>query len=137
MQCPTTSCARRASRRGSTFVVVALVVSTLILLSATMLVQATQNNLQLTALELRKSQMREAAFGGLRWASEAAKELPKGRATLSLRQVTVEVDFARGQAGALTVKARCSNTSGEERTLDAELRSVEGGFALTSYTFSG
>lgn len=101
---------RGARRRGATYTFLTIVFSMLLLGSATIFMGASVHAYQLAALHTRRAALREAAFGGLRWAcSDVAlvgSGTSEGAGTLQLTgDVQVAVRWRRVALGADDVVA--------------------------------
>jgi hypothetical protein len=131
---------RRGRRGGYSYTVIVMCLSALILVSASLFTQASTHTLQYSALHSRHSKLREAAFGGVRWAARDAKLEGQGAGHAVLRldgHVTVEVDYRRavGESGSalsvtsvarmldlvVTVRATCPEVEGDYRLGDFEV----------------
>lgn len=101
-------------RRGATFTMVALMTSTLLMVSAGVFMRSTGQVLELVGLETRRARVREAAFAGVAWAQrDAATGKTEGAATLELDDgVSVAVAY-RPLGDGLQVTASVSPQSGD------------------------
>lgn len=92
---------RGARRRGATFTFVCIIFSLLLLLGASIHLRTVTHVDGLSALQARRTVIREAAFGGLRWAGRdaATAAAAAGGATLHLAGVDVRVEWKRGDDG--------------------------------------
>lgn len=129
---------RLASRRGSTFTAFVLVFSAVLLASAGLYVSTTRSLSAYAAHQATASRLREAAFGGVRWAREAAaRSGTRGRGAFSLDGIEVEVRYAPRPspgAGDLPLAVRSVAREGSVALrVDAVLRARAGRFVLEDF----
>lgn len=116
---------RAARRRGATYTFLTVVFSMLLLGSATIFMGASVHAYELQALHGRRAALREAAFGGLRWAGADAlvrAGAAEGGGTLQLAAgVEVTVRWRRVAQGADDVVATADVAGVESMHLTATL----------------
>lgn len=124
----------RSRQRGGTFTFIVLATSTLFLVTASLLTDATRSTFALSAAQARITKVREAAFGGVRWAERAALRGDAAKkGVLQLQGVRVEVSYSIDAKGALEVT---SIGKGQERWLriDARLNKAGASYALDTFS---
>ncbi|MBL4850017.1 MAG: hypothetical protein JKY65_31195 [Planctomycetes bacterium] len=101
--------------RGGMFTFASLFLSTLLLLSAGLLTDASRNTYRNATASSRRSDLREAAFAGGTWGvTKDAGESPKALAgRLELSGCKVKVETKRDAQGRLIVISRATNGIGE------------------------
>lgn len=124
--------ARRARQRGSTYTMLVVASSFLIVITSSLLLQSSGHVLEHSAMQARGAQAREAAFAGVRWAARHADQsgAPEVEATLRLHQVQVDVVGRPGggpDERRVTSKAKAQ---GIEAEVTARLVRVEGAWRL-------
>lgn len=126
---------RSVSRRGGTFTFLVLIMSVMILISGTLMADASRTTFTQVAEGSRQVDVREAAFSGVTWAARAAVvegKAPAGLLELSAATVTVKTSLS-GETLRVVSSAK-GRTSG--LTIEATLRRVGAAYRLESYSTS-
>lgn len=125
---------RASRRRGSSFTLVVVATSILILMTAALFVDASRLAFLRSVAETRRTSLREGAFAGVTWAARDAAASPEaaagGPAMIALGGgLDVEVSWERVDAG-LVVTSRARSFEGQEITLEARLEPDGDGYTL-------
>lgn len=126
----------RQRRRGATYTMFILVFSVILLATGSLYVDASKLTLRNSATQARTSQLREAAFAGVRWAGRAAdRGAADGKGRFDLHGSQVSVTFKRVQDRGNATLEVTATAKGVERTLvvEATLRSVEDAYRLEAF----
>jgi hypothetical protein len=128
---------RPSRRRGGTFTIVCLAVSTLLMVSAGAFMASTTHTMQRVGLETRRSRGREAAFAGLTWAGRdaIARGATEGKGVLRLDGgLTVTVLYrAMAEGQDLVVDAEASGQLDETVKVTGVLSRRGDAYVLTRF----